>query len=148
MKQQHLDVTRDWLGFPLRPICVSNMNLAHGLMTYSLYSLPVYPCFDTFALSLTFDSLLSRLLGHLEPRGTLSISNRCSAFSTKSHYDGMVNLQSVYTDTHSHRGFASPRDKRQTQTRRLIKVCGKNVKSLKGKYFPMQYYCSATTMYC
>lgn len=41
-----------------------------------------------------------------------------------------------------------PRGKQQTQTCRLIKVCGKNVKSLEAKYFSTRCYCSATTMYC
>lgn len=84
------------------------MNMAHMLTRHYQYFLPVFRCFNTFALGLTFDLLLVGLLGPVEPRGTLSISNGCSAFSTNPTMTALINLQSVYADTHSHRGIIFP----------------------------------------
>lgn len=75
-----------------------HMGMTRNLYIFSLHS------FVSMALLLTamFYLLLSLLLQYVEPKGALSISSLCSAFSSNPAMTGMINLQSAHTHAHSH----------------------------------------------
>lgn len=110
-------------------------NTAHELTGHYQRFLPAHVRFNTFALSFTFDLLLLGSLGPLESTGTLSISS--SALAQHSvpiplWLDWSISNQCSQTVCG---GRFPPRDEQQPQTLAVIKVGGKNAKSLVRSYW-------------